>query len=231
MSGIMCEAHPGMPVAFVLVMPWHDPTHKFNYICYQRDYRGTPWRARKAYIRLRPMLPKRKHIRLRDYDYSLEGAYFITICTKEKKNFFCRDMPVNVPVWDPKTMLSPIGEMVTQCFNNIPTHFRHAVLDEFIVMPNHIHCILVLGYDVGSNHGITSSMSNQFGKPIPGSISVIINHAKAAVTKWCNKNGHEYFGWQSKFHDHVIRNAASYEKIQNYIINNPDNWNDDVMYT
>ncbi len=180
------------------------------------------------------MLPERKHIRLRDYDYSLEGAYFITVCTKEKKHFFCRDMPVNVPVWNPNIMLSPVGEIVTQCLSDIPNHFSHAILDEFVVMPNHIHCILVLGdlkRDVQQTiYGAPVQQVNTFGKPVPGSVSVIINQLKSSVTRWCNKNGYRYFGWQPRFHDHIIRNGQSYGTIKNYIICNPDSWNKDMFY-
>jgi hypothetical protein len=72
--------------------------------------------------------------------------------------------------------------------------------------------------------------TNQFGKPIPGSVSVIINQYKSSVKRWCNKNGHEHFKWQSRFHDHIIRNQQSYVTISEYIINNPAKWGDDKFY-
>lgn len=175
------------------------------------------------------MQKHRKHIRLRDYDYSQEGAYFITVCTENRKHFFCKNTPQFVPVWDPNTMLSPIGETITRFWNEIPDHFPHAVTDEFIVMPNHIHCILTIQ---GASHALADfPQKNQFSKPVAGSISVIIGQLKGAVKKWCNNNGHEYFNWQSKFHDHVIRDAQAYEKIKAYIINNPSAWNNDMFYT
>jgi len=71
---------------------------------------------------------------------------------------------------------------------------------------------------------------NQFSKPVSGSISTIMNQYKGSVTKWCNNNGHQYFGWQSRFHDHVIRNPEEYERIREYIISNPANWRKDKFY-
>lgn len=71
---------------------------------------------------------------------------------------------------------------------------------------------------------------NQFGKPVVGSVSVIINQYKSAVKRWCNKNEYQYFKWQSRFHDHIIRNHQSYVTISEYIIHNPMKWKDDKFY-
>jgi putative transposase len=186
------------------------------------------------------MFHNRKHIRLRDYDYSRGNAYFITICTKDRKNFFCKNTPAFIQEWAPATMLSPIGETTMKLLLEIPAHFPHAVIDEFTIMPNHIHCILVLDFPkqedtqnkLVQKHDVEQYLAktNQFGKPVKGSVSVIISRFKAAVTKWCNDNGYVYFGWQSKFHDHVIRDATSHEAIRFYIQNNAQAWNEDELY-
>jgi putative transposase len=186
------------------------------------------------------MPQNRKHIRLREYDYSWQNAYFITICTKDRKNFFCENMRAFIQEWVPETMLSPIGEMAMQLLLDIPAHFPHVILDEFTIMPNHIHCILVLDYSTHAGKQDVQAQkregeqylpqSNQFSKPVKGSISVIINQFKAAVTKWSKGNGCEYFGWQSRFHDHVIRDATSHEAIRFYIQNNARLWNEDELY-
>ena len=68
---------------------------------------------------------------------------------------------------------------------------------------------------------------NQFSKPIAGSVSVIIQQYKSSVTRWCNKNNHKCFKWQSRFYDHIIRNDESYQNISDYIINNPAKWKED----
>lgn len=72
---------------------------------------------------------------------------------------------------------------------------------------------------------------NQFGKPVSGSVPVVINQYKSSVKRWCNKNGHQYFRWQSRFYDHIIRNEQSYSTISDYITNNPVKWQDDKFYS
>ena len=206
------------------------------------------------------MHPVRKHIRLRNYDYSSEGYYFITICTAQRKCFFGY-------IENGIMILNDIGKIANEYLLNIPNHFKNALLDEFIVMPNHIHMILGLNYDirtrngesqedhksqvrtrngesqedhksqVRTRHGVSqqagesqkSQITNKFGKPIKNSISVIINQYKSSVKRWCNSNNHEYFKWQPRFHDHIIRNDGEYKRIKQYIINNPSNWKKDKL--
>ena len=79
---------------------------------------------------------------------------------------------------------------------------------------------------VGPRHG-EAPQTNLFGQPVAGSVSVIINQYKAAVKRWCNKNGHAGFQWQSRFHDHIIRNDESFKNIVTYIRNNPKQWKED----
>jgi REP element-mobilizing transposase RayT len=170
----------------------------------------------------------RKHIRLSNHDYSSDGEYFITICTANKECFFGK-------IENDEMTLNEIGEIANKYLQEIPNHFPHAQLDEFIVMPNHIHCILSLENKiVGTSHvmsqmGMHAHNRNEFSKPVKGSVSVIIQQFKASVKKWCNANNHEYFEWQSRFHEHIIRDGNSYEKIKNYIINNPKNWDNDSL--
>lgn len=197
--------------------------------------RDTPWRVPSKTKWNIPvdckMLKRRKHIRLRNFDYSSKGAYFITICTKDRENFFGK-------IKNDEMILNSIGKIAYECLINIPDHFSHAEMDVFIVMPNHIHCILFLDKSVGASHGMPHNgvplqpipQYNQFSKPVAGSVSVIINQFKSSVKRWCNKNDHKYFQWQSRFHDHVIRNENEYKQIKQYIINNPANWNTDKFF-
>lgn len=186
------------------------------------------------------MHPVRKHIRFRNYDYSSEGYYFITICTAERKCFFGY-------IENDIMILNEIGKIANENLLSIPNHFKHAILDEFTIMPNHINMILGLNYksgkdhsklQTGTRHGVSQQVSgfqnvgvfaqaqitNKFGKPIKNSISVIINQYKSSVKRWCNNNNHEYFNWQPRFHDHIIRNEGEYKRIKQYIINNSSNW-------
>jgi len=182
----------------------------------------------------------RKNIRLRGYDYSSEGLYFITICTKDRKHYFGK-------IDNQKSEYSPIGAIAYTYWNEIPKHFNNVKLGEFIIMPNHIHGIIEIGTrhgvspqsqpesPAGTGHGLSDGMpdgisnQNQFGKTIPGSISAIIGQYKSSVTRWCNKNDFN-FAWQSRFHDHIIRNEPDYNRIEQYIINNVANWKDDKFF-
>lgn len=196
------------------------------------------------------MHPERKHIRLRNFDYTSKGQYFITICTNERECFFGNIESVRS---SHVMTLNAVGEIANQYFQEISNHFSNALLDEFVIMPNHVHCILELNGNVGSRHVVTlpdntgnpvetshvmtlpenvvpPRQQNQFGNPIPSSVSVIIQQFKSSVKRWCNKNDHEYFQWQSRFHEHVIRDSDEYQRIKQYIINNPANWNADKFY-
>ena len=121
-------------------------------------------------------------------------------------------------------------------------------------MPNHIHGILILDYslvvtrhgvslrtpscdNVGTCHGMSlqarrenGQKINQFSKPVRNSVSVIINQFKSSVKRWCNKNGSNYFQWQSRFYDQILHNEDSIDKIREYIFNNPKDWIDDDLY-
>ena len=122
---------------------------------------------------------------------------------------------------------SPMGKQATKFWMEIPNHFLMVELDEFIIMPNHIHAII----GVRTRHVVSPQApqrKNQFGKPISGSISIIIGQFKSALTRWCRSNDYEQFGWQRRFHDHIIRNDESFERIKEYIENNPANWNPHV---
>ncbi len=88
-------------------------------------------------VRYNPDIHHRKSIRLKDYDYSQAGAYFVTICTKNKECLLG-------DVVDGKIVLNDIGEFVQQCWLNIPEHFPNGIVDEYIIMPNHIHGIVII---------------------------------------------------------------------------------------
>jgi len=162
----------------------------------------------------------RKSIRKKNIDYSAKGWYFVTICTKDRECFFGN---IQNDELSPKS----IGEKAIQFWMEIPEHFPMVELAEFIVMPNHIHGII--GITVEISHGVADN-NNKFSKSIPGSLSVIIGQFKSSLTRWCKKNEFHKFAWQSRFHDHIIRNDESFQRISEYIINNPAKWDDDKFY-
>ena len=164
----------------------------------------------------------RRSIRLKEYDYSQEGYYYITICTKNKIEYFGK-------IVNGKMELSKIGGIVCDEWIKTKQIRKNVKLDAWVVMPNHFHGIVIIDDEIVISHvGTCRGMPlQQFAKPISNSLPMIVNHFKSAVKRWCNKNGHEYFQWQRNYYEHVIHNEIALYKIRRYIINNPMQWHID----
>jgi putative transposase len=172
-------------------------------------------------------------VRLKNWDYRNNGAYFITINTGNRKHFFGE-------IINSEMRLSPIGEYAENFWMEIPNHFPFVELGNFVVMPNHTHGILIINNvkslqcnDIDKSLQCNDSTGNQYYSdisPKSGSISTIVRSYKSVVSKHARLLNTE-FNWQPKFHDHIIRNSESFERIQNYIENNPSNWKEDKFYT
>lgn len=168
-------------------------------------------------------LPKRKKNRLQDFDYSSEGAYFITVCTKDRLNYFWENAGVygthlSTDVRPQiNVCLSEFGRTAEKAINNIPVFHENVFVDKYVIMPNHIHLILFMEntYDAAIN-GRTMCAPT---------ISLIVKQMKEYVTKQIG-----FSLWQKSFYDHVIRTDKSYKIICEYIDNNPLNWEDDQLY-
>ena len=165
---------------------------------------------------------KRRSIRLRNFDYSKEGVYFITICTK------IPDYPLGT-VKNNKVNLSETGKIAKEYWIQIPKHYKNMQLDEFVVMPNHIHGIIILKDKINdSNVGIQYieplPKAHKYQKIIPKSIGSIVRTYKGAVTRWCRKNGFNEFKWQRNFYEHLVRDKNDLFAIRNYIRYNPEKW-------
>lgn len=156
-------------------------------------------------------LPKRKINRLKKYDYSSDGAYFITICTKDKKQIFWN---VGASIARPnKILLSKYGQIVEKSIIQISEIYKGIKVDKYVVMPNHIHMLI--------------SIYNENGRAMHApTISQIVQQLKGIVTKQIG-----YSVWQKLFHDHIVRNKNDYEKIWQYIDTNPQNWQKDCFYS
>lgn len=144
--------------------------------------------------------PSRKSPRLRGYDYTAANYYFVTICTWEKKCLFGE--PNHLNDW---------GKTAAAGLEKIGEHYAGVCVDKFVVMPNHIHAILVL----------------------PGKItglSEVIGSYKSYVTRRIHTVSPNLRVWQTSFHDHVIRGREDYEKIWEYIHTNPIKWEQDCFY-
>lgn len=169
--------------------------------------------------------------RLCGYDYGQNGVYFITICTKNRIHHFGK-------VSNGKMELSEIGKYASECWSNIPKHFPFVELGEFVIMPNHVHGIIIINkineneFQIPFNEinipFFQSTYRNQFG-PQSQNIASIIRGFKVGVTKSA-KNIVSDFKWQARFHDHIVRNEKSFNHIQNYILNNPLKWSQDTFY-
>ena len=171
-----------------------------------------------------------KSARLKGWDYSTDGHYFVTICTKDKKHYFGK-------VMDGEMRLSKLGIVAKECWLKIPGHFLHVELDEFVVMPNHIHGILILknGRDgacpVSTKKSLIKNPSNHNFLPKPESLSVIVGSFKSAVSKHIKQfHPQSHFAWQSRFYDHIIHNEKSWYFMQEYIRDNPKNWERDKLF-
>jgi putative transposase len=167
-------------------------------------------------------------IRLQNWDYRWNAAYFITICTKNREHYFGE-------IRDNKMQLSGAGVIADLLWHEIKNHEKNIELGAFQVMPNHIHGIIILnGHFVDAGHAL-HPQNDQPPKTIgqqrfqnigKNSISSIIGSYKSAVTKHANRLGVE-FAWQTLFYDHIIRDNNAYQRIHHYIINNPLKWKED----
>ncbi len=167
--------------------------------------------------------------RLKHWDYAEDGCYFITICAKDREFYFG-------DIIGGKMKLSSIGKIANQYWRVISKHFSFVNLDEFIVMPNHIHGIIIIdktasvgasAVSVETRHGASlPPRRRKFGPMQKNSLSSIINHYKGAVKKWCNKNNMDFL-WQERFYDHIVRDEKSLNRIRQYIIDNPAKWESD----
>ncbi len=169
-----------------------------------------------------------KSNRLQNYDYSSNWWYFITICTKNRENYFGE-------IIDQKMILNDIWKIVEKYYLEIPNHFDYATVDEFIVMPNHIHFIIFLFWnntyrDVALQHlynNVNTNYKNEyFSKisPKKWELWTIIRSLKSICTREINKLNDTFFAWQPNYYDRVIRNEIELNKIRKYIVENPIKW-------
>ena len=169
-------------------------------------------------MKYNPEKHHRQSIRLKNYDYSQDGCYYITICTYNREELFGK-----IRRRTTRCALFEIGIISEKFWQEIPTHFPYVELDEYIIMPNHIHGILIL------NRGVqhVEPLRNKYQKIIPGSIGSIIRGYKASVTKWIRQNTDIYMVWQRNYHDHIIKHTKELNHIRKYIIENHRNWTED----
>ena len=187
-------------------------------------------------------LPKRKPNRLKNYDYSQNGAYFVTICAKNREELFGSVVPVGAtvpgcfatPPVRPQVVLNDIGDAVeTAILHNNRNDF---IIDRYVIMPNHIHMIVVMSSEAGDRGRVEAGDRGRVeagdrGRVEAGDrgrspLQTEIRNMKAYITK---KIG--FSPWQKSFHDHIIRDENGYRRIAEYVENNPQTWTEDCFYT
>lgn len=185
--------------------------------------------------------------RLQNWNYGWNAVYFVTICSRDREEYFGK-------IKNGKMILSNIGVLANVFWYEIKNHFAYVELDEFVVMPNHVHGILTIKkpeheidkqFDqnndkncnvdetVETRHALslqsaqkTTLGQKRYQNPGKNNLSTIIGSYKSAVTKHARRLGYE-FGWQSRFYDRIIRNTESLIMVQKYILDNVVNWDND----
>ncbi|MBM4067082.1 MAG: transposase [Planctomycetes bacterium] len=163
----------------------------------------------------------RKSLRLKEYDYSRLGAYFITICTYEKECIFGK-------VENEYMLLNQFGKIVLEFWNNLPERYANIKLDSFVIMPNHVHGIIKIIDTVGAIHELPlqTANTNQKTKRRRMLIPKVVGYFKMNSAKQINtiRNSTDIPVWQRNYYEHIIRNENKLNKIREYIHNNPLKW-------
>jgi putative transposase len=190
-----------------------------------------------------PDIHHRRSIRLREYDYSSAGAYFVTICVQNRECLFG-------DIVDGKLRMNDAGLCIVESLRRIPEYFQHVELDEFVIMPNHLHAIFFINHvHVGAKQGssastafgcvadkgeagetFASALQNSLPKgTVSGSLSAIVQNFKSVATRRVNKirNNPGCPVWQRNFYERAIRSDTELNCIREYIVHNPINWADD----
>ena len=224
------------------ILPQHETVRAKNILPQQSANDDSPQRGMEKHSPEQDSNARhnRRSIRLKGYDYSQAGAYFVTICTKDRISLFGE-------INDGEMILNDAGIIAEQCWKDIPVHFPNVLLDEWIIMPNHIHGIIIITVGaknnspqretVGSKNISPQQSANDDSpqrvqakniSPLPRgtskTIGSIIRGFKIGVTKWMRQNDIIYHVWQRNYYEHIIRNEKDLHMIREYIVNNPLKW-------
>jgi len=173
--------------------------------------------------------------RLKSWDYSNPWWYYVTICTKDKKCWFGK-------IKNGKMYLNNLGKIVNEEWLNTSNVRENIELDYFIIMPNHLHGIIIINSVettrcvVSANDKIEQQIKKETSQRLvsttikSNSLGSIIGQIKSRVTKRIRSSGFPNFSWQPRFYDHIIRNDNDLYRIRKYISNNPLKWENDEYY-
>jgi len=162
-------------------------------------------------------LPERKPLRLKGYDYSSAGCYFITLCVEDGHELLGEIVGDDAHIVPSKVIYSAYGEIVDQFIQNINTAYTDVLVDQYVIMPNHVHIILLVKNGSGTMWA---------SPPTKTTVPNIVRSLKTLTAKKCG-----FSFWQRSFYDHIIQDEAEYQRIWNYIDQNPANWENDRYHT
>jgi len=182
---------------------------------------------------------ERKSLRASWHDYN-GGKYFVTICTKNREHFFGE-------IIDGKMRMSGIGAWADEQLRNVASHYTYAEIPLWVIMPNHIHAIIIIDENkiphekrivgafrsaVGAFHEtpLQQRSAIQYATQMQSWLSVVVRQFKQSVTRFANENN-IHFAWQTRYHDHIIRDVNELNRIAEYIENNVARWDLDVNKT
>jgi len=185
-------------------------------------------------MKYNPQIHHRRSIRLQGYDYSQNGAYYVTLCTQNRECLFGE-------IVKGQMILNEYGKIVEQCWNDLPDHYNNIELDAYVIMPNHFHGIILITDNVDNVDNVRAihelpihelprqqqkQRQQQRRKML---LPKIVGRFKMNSAKQINqmRNTPGISVWQRNYYEHIIRDEKSLENIRNYIINNPAKWQDD----
>jgi REP element-mobilizing transposase RayT len=184
-------------------------------------------------MRFDPTVHHRRSIRLKGYDYSQAGAYFVTLVTNKRDQIFGK-------IVNGEMQLSKEGQIVAYHWNLIPAHFPAAKLDKWVIMPNHLHGIIILRTGEASANRLNEDPESWAADASPqrpigtvtGSLGAILQNFKSVSTRKINQ-AEASPGvrlWQRNYYEHIIRNETEWQRIRDYIQVNPLHWQEDQLH-
>jgi REP element-mobilizing transposase RayT len=171
-----------------------------------------------------PQRHHRRSIRLKGFDYASAGAYFVTIVTHQRDTLFGE-------IINGEMQLNNFGHIADECWRAIPDHFPNVELGAYVVMPNHVHGVIVINDGPATNS--SPVVGARHASPLrprgvqPKSIGAIVGSFKSAVTRRIGREYNSTGVWQRNYYEHVIRNEQEWDRIHRYIESNPSQWDED----
>lgn len=165
----------------------------------------------------------RRSVRLAGYDYAQSGAYFVTVCTQKRASLFGS-------ITNGEMQLNDAGRIVQEVWRDLPARFSQVRIDNSIVMPNHIHGIVLVGAQfIAPSNPPPDIAESPTGSAIgrAPTLGEIIRAYKAISTRGIRRTVKADFSWQRNYYEHIVRNEESLNRIREYIVNNPSQWDVD----